>query len=334
MPKRKTLIFLTALLATVGLFAVSEVIAQVERPTRASCGNGNYIIETNPDVDFPYFADAADEKCINANSEYVSGWVFEYKVTCKNSKACADINKWYWYFNNSPPLTFQVIAKDVDTRGMGVTGGEFGLGIYNGHTASINPLAGGDSITKILRYCADIETTGLVSTSPSVKSGILGCEAIDDLGEVITDDYGAVGGIIGAGIDPLVNLIREFEYDSITGSGGMCIRKKIDGNFCIEALDYACYDPETEACPNDNLTWIPVSYTIFEAEYFGGHDPNVKCEGTLQIVGKHDTIASLCPDNSTESFMDFLRPSEAYAACTCPPGFAFTSGRKNYCICF
>ena len=103
---------------------------------------------------------------------------------------------------------------------------------------------------------------------------------------------------------------------------------------CVDALSWACFDPAVEECPSAGLSWVNVTPEAIEADYIGGSGLNDKCEGTWEIINLHAALAQLCPEPSSSSFMDFLGPSKAYAACTCAPGIRFSSGRKNYCICF
>lgn len=330
MSKGKFLTFLTVVVAMVALFAAPAITAELDN--LGTCSGGGYTLTVADPDNFPYLnQDPAGDLSLPPRCEYV------YNLT---GDSLNNITAVHLFVLTSPWAKVNFVMQQpgvVRPRGAGGTGsgGYFGLHNYAGVTVSETPLSGNYSENEVVLYTKPPCLQGMVSAVFDVggkNRGTYPCVAAG-----LTDDQGIYAGLPGPGIIPEVSLTREYEYDSITGSGGLCIRKQVDQDFCIQALDYACYDPETEACPNDNMTWTPITPTFFEADYFGGHDPNVKCEGTLEIVDKHDTIAGLCEDFSTASFMDFLDflgPSEANAACTCPPGIAYTSRRASYCICY
>jgi hypothetical protein len=222
-------------------------------------------------------------------------------------------------------------------RGEGGSGSDFAEYIYNGVAYTVTPNEGGNDLTGNFCICTDKPSAGYMSANFSVKSGLKGCLGWDSENQSFISDYQGYVGVLGPSGGSESELLRLFEYDSITGSGGICVKKQIDENFCIQDMWYACYDPALRDCPGDisDDEWLHVQRTTFEADFIGGHDPNVKCEGTLEIQNKLLAIDAACQgDFSTASFMDFLGPSKAYAACYCPPGVKYTSrSGYSYCVC-
>jgi hypothetical protein len=144
------------------------------------------------------------------------------------------------------------------------------------------------------------------------------------------------------------NPWTRFEYDSLYT---LCVQMELDINHNIVSLAWRCFDPDTQICSagleaDDGDPFVPVTgnedvpYEFLSGDGFNVLTPKTKGFNKKYILGGvigGVEYEGLCPAAEQVSFMDFLDflgPTEAHAACTCPPGVKYTSRKKSYCICY
>jgi len=239
MPKRKSLILFTLVIAMVALFAATQVMAQ-QLPL--TCSDGTFTMTPAPG-DFPRFDDDGDECGI-------PGWVWDYIVSAGSKKDMSAITKIFYYAPSQAPDNVGVINTPkvhVYERGEGALNTTYGQGIYNGITWDSTEFSGASDYQITISFCTQTQTKGIISAAFVGARFIRGCEAS------VEDDLGPVGGIVGPSVAPVLPSRDESLQTFTATEGEMTCTVTIDesGAEPIVTVTGGCTPPE-----NNNNSFV------------------------------------------------------------------------------
>ena len=306
---RKPLIFLMVVVATVVLFAATQVAqaADCTLNTSVASDGGSWTLTAVPgpsDADvktFPYPVDISGK----------TWYQYDY-----------DLNQHVDHFYLAIPYNCQDPIEIQEIDGV----------VYKDPAVGDGGWAEGVFTVKLLVIPTESNRISYVADRDVLGEG----SAFFSHGK---KNYVGQNSIVTVGYQVEEVLTRNFEYDELFT---LCVKKELDSDMAIVNLWKACINPNAdppETCPESVSDWgDPITATELDFLHYGGHDLNVKSPGTLEVRYKQDIVGpeGICPITEEEemSFMDFLEPSVAYAAdCVCPPGVKYTSRRKVYCVC-
>lgn len=307
MLRRKPLIFLMVVVATVVLFAATQVMAQaadcsLNTSVTSDGAGGKWTLTAVPGPDeadvktFPYPVDVGGETWYRYDydlNEFVDHMYLAIPNRCED------------------PIDIKtgIIWGGVEYAEPGVGAGGWGVGVF-----SVRMLFIPTNVNRV-SYVADRDVLGPASAFFSHgRKNIPGENSIAAVGYQVEDV-----------------LTTNFEYDDLIT---ICVKKELDNKMAIVNMWYSCFAPDPdpvigETCPEDISVWTSVPYMGIGDYYLGGINLNKLTPGTLNIRNKQD-VFDLCPRvEETASFMDFLAPSVAHAART---PICYTSGGRRYCF--